>query len=375
MYNSLFSRKMLFAFIAQILAVFGQLSFSLIALLHSDVVFAETVVKEIIFAVLLSTISRLGVDNFFVSKFRGKPIATQCRALVFAKVFSFLSLIIVAFLLELSTIVSLGEGLSPFVFLLAFALNANTFAAQFLVLRERQAMAIILRGNAVFISAGVALTFSSDTSHVLMWSTLTCFATLAYVIMRFRPFEHLPNKRIIVTRFSRWIFSYCFEARSGIVFGILSAAWQNWIYLLAAFDILAVDERLANLLQRILNGVYALTYTVFLVDPFSIPRRQTIIATIVVCFLLLFAMMIIKPMELSVWSVLAVGLMLGLFEFGRIAAAEQRNYTLLSTQALLLLATTALLSGGGQHYATAVAVGILASLLIEALSKRLPRHA
>ena len=105
----------------------------------------------------------------------------------------------------------------------------------------------------------------------------------------------------------------------------------------------------------------------FLIDPFCLPKKILDIA--LAFFLILsFIFILLDKVHLNnLTASIILGIFLSLFEFGRVAIIEARQYTVLSCQLLIIMLTTIFISGDTNDLVLALSVGIFLSLIFERL--------
>ncbi|WP_405223953.1 hypothetical protein [Lentisalinibacter sediminis] len=359
------SRRIAVGFLAQGIGVVGQLIFAWVAVTHHQPENAKSTVEAIVLASIFSTISRLGIDNFFISRFRHRRLFSTLLALFYGvalavAISGVLLVVAVAFASVLHDATKFF-AIAP----LTVALSINTVSTNFLIVRDRAPIALLLRGNVVFFTAAILLLLNAGSTWIIWLCTLSALIPGAVILLSGYA-DARSIRRIASARyFLRWTRAYIYAGRGGILFGILSNVWANWIYILANLEFLRVEELLANLMQRVINGFGVIARMFFAVDPYAL-KQGAVYAGLVSISLLSLVLPIFLPLPGGATSVMVlVGIVLGLFQLARVRLYEARRYQVLSLQVFALLLSTLWLARDSQTLLVAVGAGALIGVSID----------
>ena len=350
---------------AQAIGVLGQLLFGLSVLYSPSQTQAEVTLGIVIYASVLATCARLGIDNFFISKYRNKTKSSSSIALIYL---SFISLVLAIIMFACACIamsIISKNWYDVNILWLGIFMSLNTLSSNYLALRKKPQIAILLRGNTVFIPGAILTFIGMDSNFIIFICSLVILFSFVTIIKYFNIFSELPRFSILKRNFKRWSKLYFSQGRNGIVYGVLSAVWANWLYFLATFGGLNVNDAIANLMQRILNGCKTLAFMFFLVDPFYLDKR---LLDMVLAFYAVLTVLLISSgiIDLNGYTISVIlGFLLGLFEFGRVSIMEQKRYIILSLQLLILMIQTIFLSDTMSNLVIVMSVGVIMSLLFE----------
>ena len=340
----------------------GQLLFSFCVLYSPNEFLATEILSVVVYSSLLASVSRLGLDNYIVARYRNSVFSQKTFAIASSYVLSNAILLIIITILYAINLDLISRTNLKTIFFVTFLLNINVFTALFLVVNQKPKLSIILRGNIVFLPAAFYSYFGQHLSTFIIFVSVLIILSSSFILLKYS--QHLSLNQFKLMRMRQWTYVYLMKSHLAIFYGIMNIFWANWLFLLSDLGINSIDVREINVFQRVLNAAKGLAQSIFLNYSNIFGHSISSLILLLLCIIVSISVFVFNVTNFFT-SIALITFIVVWFEINRVSLLNENSYKILNMQIIILLFVCIFVQDTYESLLNILSIGIFLATLLQ----------